>query len=258
MKNKFSSIWSSYFYKKKATFVDSGSTAIYEALKLLNSKTVLVPTYTCHRILNTILKANCTPIILDCDTSLQMDITDIMYYYDCNECNADTIIVPHMFGIQSDIKKIKEKTNIQIIEDCSQCMGLPKLGYYSDIVIASTGPSKYFPIGDNKDKGGGIIAYNEGNIDWFENKKWIEKSINNFDTIKNKIHSRTEKAQEILNAGVDLIGKDKPNAWLRAIYFREEPRKRECYTPLHKIHNKFDCPKVDMYEQYIDWISIFD
>ena len=91
----------------------------------------------------------------------------------------------------------------------------------------------------------------------FRINRWIEKSINNFDTIKNKIHSRTEKAQEILNAGVDLIGKDKPNAWLRAIYFREEPRKRECYIPLHKIHNKFDCPKVDMYEQYIDWISIF-
>ena len=48
MKDKFSNIWASYFYKVKATFVDSGSTAIYEALKLLNSKTVIVPTYTCH------------------------------------------------------------------------------------------------------------------------------------------------------------------------------------------------------------------
>ena len=34
MRDKFSNIWASYFYKVKATFVDSGSTAIYEVLKL--------------------------------------------------------------------------------------------------------------------------------------------------------------------------------------------------------------------------------
>ena len=120
-------------------------------------------------LLDTILKANCTPIIIDCDDSLQMDFNDIIY----NDY-ADTIIVPHMFGIQSNIKKISEQTNLKIIEDCSQCMGLPKLGYYSDIVIASTGPSKYFPVGDNKDKGGGIIAYNEGNVEWFDKEDWIK------------------------------------------------------------------------------------
>ena len=109
MKDKFSNIWASYFYKVKATFVDSGSTAIYEALKLLNSKTVIVPTYTCHRILDTILKANCTPIIIDCDNSLQMDFNDIIY----NDY-ADTIIVPHMFGIQSNIKEISKHTDLKI------------------------------------------------------------------------------------------------------------------------------------------------
>ena len=253
MKDKFSNIWASYFYKVKATFVDSGSTAIYEALKLLNSKTVIVPTYTCHRILDTILKANCTPIIVDCDDSLQMDFNDIIY----NDY-ADTIIVPHMFGIQSNIKEISKHTNLKIIEDCSQCMGLPKLGYYSDIVIASTGPSKYFPIGDNKDKGGGIIAYNEGNVEWFDKEDWIKKSCDNFNQIETKIKTRTEKAQEILDAGVDLIGKNLPNAWLRAVYIGKKPRKRECYVPLHKIYNKFDCPKTDSYEKYINWISIFE
>ena len=53
-------------------------------------------------------------------------------------------------------------------------------------------------------------------------------------------------------------GKNLPNAWLRAMYIGKKPRKRECYVPLHKIYNKFDCPKTDSYEKYINWISIFE
>jgi len=252
MKNKFSNIWASYFKKKKATFVDSGSTAIFEALKLLKSKKVIIPTYTCHRVLNSTLKANCTPIIVDCDLSLQVDLSQI------KEINADTIIVPHMFGIQSNVKKIKELNKFKIIEDCSQCIGLPELGTYADIVIASTGPSKWISVGIDKDQGGGIIAYNEGDIKWWDEPTFIHKANMLNLEIENKLKIRTEKAKEIIKAGVNLIGKDMPNSWLRAVYIGDTLRKRECYTPLHDLYGSFDCPKTDSYKDYIDWISIFD
>ena len=42
-------------------------------------------------------------------------------------------------------------------------LGLPDLGKYSDIVIASTGPTKWLNVGENKESGGGILAHNIDN-----------------------------------------------------------------------------------------------
>ena len=81
--------------------------------------------------------------------------------------------------------------------------------------------------------------------------------IDNLIKSLNKYNIRKNKAQELLNAGLDLIGKDKPNSWLRGMYFTNNP-KRKPYTPLHEIYGKFDCPIVDSYSNKIDWISIFE
>ena len=142
VKTEFNKIWSSYFNKEYATLVENGKTAISEALKILNSEYVALPTYTCHRVLQACLNVGATPYIVDCGLDLQIDINKI-------PDNVDTVIIPHMFGIQVDIKPLKGK--FKIIEDCSQCMGLPKLGKYSDIVIASLGPSKWLPVGVDKE-----------------------------------------------------------------------------------------------------------
>ena len=64
--------------------------------------------------------------------------------------------------------------------------------------------------------------------------------------IPNILESRTNKANEFINAGVDLIGKDQPNAWLRALYFGSQ--KRVPYTPLHDRYPGFKCPVVDSYK----------
>ena len=61
---EFNKIWSSYFHKKYATLVENGKTAIFEALKILNSKHVALPTYTCHRVLQACLNAGVTPYII--------------------------------------------------------------------------------------------------------------------------------------------------------------------------------------------------
>ena len=46
VKTEFNKIWSSYFYKEYATLVENGKTAIFEALKMLRSENVALPTYT--------------------------------------------------------------------------------------------------------------------------------------------------------------------------------------------------------------------
>ena len=238
-------IWASHFFKKKVSFVSNGKTAISEALKLLDSKVVAIPTYTCSRVYDATINAKCKPIIVDCGLDLQIDINKI-------PDNVDTVIIPHMFGIQVDIKPIKNK--FKIIEDCSQCMGLPNLGKYSDVVIASLGPTKWLPVGVDKEDGGGLIAYNKGNIE--NNFPWIEDAVSMFFEIKDRLKNRIEKATEIKKSGVELIGFERPNAWLRGMYFTEK-QTRVPYTPLHDLYNGFECPVVDSYKNKLDWVSIF-
>ena len=73
--------------------------------------------------------------------------------------------------------------------------------------------------------------------------------------IPQRLSNRQSKANELINAGVDLIGSNQPNSWLRAMYFGIQ--KRTPYTPLHDIYPGFDCPIVDSYKTKLDWISIF-
>ena len=107
---EISKIWASHFFKKKVSFVSNGKTAISEALKLLDSKVVAIPTYTCHRVLQACLDVGVTPYIVDCGLDLQIDTTKI-------PIEVDTVIVPHMFGIQADVKSL---SGFRVIEDCSQ------------------------------------------------------------------------------------------------------------------------------------------
>jgi len=251
--NKFSDIWSNIFNKNKSVFVESGTKAITHALRILKSKVVVIPTYTCDRILKAALDADCNPIIVDCEKDLQIDISELSKYED-----IDTVIVPHMFGIKADVKLIKSM-GYNVIEDCSQAMGFDDIGKYSDVVIASTGGGcKWLSVGNRGEPhGGGIISYDgDVSIDWWNNKDFLLKSIYKSNDIDKNFKLRNVMAQELINADIDLIGKDKPNAWMRAMYFTES-QKRVPYTPIHDLYGDFKCPKVDLYKNKLDWISIF-
>jgi hypothetical protein len=244
--DEFNKIWSSYFFKKNAILLKNGKEAIIQSLLALGSKKVALPTYTCHRVLQACIEVGAIPYIIDCGLDLQININKIPK-------EIDTVIVPHMFGIKANIEPLKGK--VKIIEDCSQCIGLPDLGKHSDIVIASTGPTKWLNAGESKEEGGGIMAF-DGSYNNFVFNPLIAKKLNNiYFNIKQTLESRTNKANELINAGIDLIGKDQPNAWLRALYFGSQ--KRVPYTPLHDIYPGFKCPVVDSYKNKIDWISIF-
>ena len=63
-------------------------------------------------------------------------------------------------------------------------------------------------------------------------------------------------ANELINAGIDLIGKDRDNAWMKGMYFTDN-QNRIPYTPIHELYGDFKCPMVDEYKNRLDWISIF-
>ena len=66
--------WSQIFNKKESTFVQSGTKAIEHSLRLLDSKYVALPSYTCERVLKGVLDAECKPQIVDCGKDLQIDL----------------------------------------------------------------------------------------------------------------------------------------------------------------------------------------
>ncbi len=130
-------------YKKYTYQVKSGTEALIIALHELSAKKVIIPSYTCLDILNAVNEVGCEYHLSDCGLDLQIDVDDVFRVAD----DYDTIIIPHMFGIRADVKTIKEKTNLKIIEDLSQCHGLVGLGKYADIVISSTNKSKWLNFG---------------------------------------------------------------------------------------------------------------
>lgn len=226
-------------YKKYTHKTKSGTEAIVIALKQLDAKNVIIPTYTCTDILNAVKQAECKYTIVDCGYDLQIDTLDVI----SKAKDHDTVIVPHMFGIRADVKTIKEKTSLKIIEDLSQCHGLPELGKYSDIVISSTNKSKWIDF-----KGGGFIfSDNKLDLSVYDFSKHKQLIKDNFDR-------RIELASEITEAGVRLIGKE--SAWLRGMYFTSLKSTRRPYTPLHVLENIFGCVKVDSYIDKVNWISI--
>lgn len=225
-------------YKKYTYQVKSGTNALIIALKELDAKRVIIPSYTCIDILNAVNEAGCDYYLADCGLDLQIDVHDVL----CVAGEYDTIIIPHMFGIRADVKTIKEKTNLKIIEDLSQCHGLVGLGKYADIVISSTNKSKWLNFG----RGGFVFS-----------DKIMDLPLYNFDELKPTIQSnlikRVKVSTEIKNAGINLIGNE--SSWLRGMYFTENS-KREPYIPLHKIVGGFDCFKINSYISKVDWISI--
>lgn len=226
-------------YKKYCYETISGTEALCVALKELNAKKVIIPSYTCMDILRSVTITDCEYYIVDCGLDLQIDVESVLAVAK----DYDTIIIPHMFGIRANVQAIKENTSLKIIEDLSQCHGLPDLGMYADIVVSSLNKSKWIDR-----KGGGLIFVNNP-ISWLP--------IHDFSTwlpmIDSKLKRRTELANELKTAGIKLIGDE--SSWLRGMY-RTRKSKRNPYEPLHKIVNKFDCPKVNSYINKIDWISI--
>ena len=134
-------------------------------------------------------------------------------------------------------------------------MGLVGLGKNADIVIASFGPSKWLPAGTSTTAGGGLIAYENGHVDWYEDETVIQTVNELFLKIPKMLKRRIELANELINAGVELIGKEHPNAWLRAMYITDN-QKRKPYTPLHELYGDYECSNIDSLKDRIEWVSL--
>ncbi len=110
-----------------AVAVSSGTSALFLALWALQAKNkrIAFPVYVCSALRNAVAMAGGEEVLLDTERlSPNIDIEAL------NSTQADIAIVPHMYGIPVDIDKI---VNLEVIEDCAQCLGARVRGIITGI-----------------------------------------------------------------------------------------------------------------------------
>jgi len=155
-----------YFETHFVFLVSSGKAALFlilSALKTGNSrKKVIIPAYTCYSVPSAVIKANLE--IVPCDVlpdTLDYDLEQLETLADHNTL---CIISTHLFGIPSDVERIKDlctEKNIFLVEDGAQALGVvlrgKNLGTFGDVGFFSLGRGKNITSGS----GGVIITASE-------------------------------------------------------------------------------------------------
>jgi perosamine synthetase len=146
--------------------VSNGSAALDAAMLALGLKEgceVIMPSFTIISCAASILRAGCTPVLVDCDETWNMDVR-------CVESKITpktaAIMAVHIYGLPVDmarIEKLAGKYGLRIIEDAAEvigqtCMGR-KCGSFGDVSCFSFYPNKQVTTGE-----GGMIMCDDDEI----------------------------------------------------------------------------------------------
>jgi len=151
---------------KYAVSCTSGTTALHLALAALGIKEgdeVIVPTFTMIATISAILYCGATPVLVDADEYLNMDVKQI----EKKITNKTKCILPvHIYGYpceMDEILRIADKYNLWIVEDVAESHGSyykrKMTGSIGDIGIYSAYANKIITTGE-----GGMLTTNEREI----------------------------------------------------------------------------------------------
>ena len=164
---KFESKFSSYIKIKHSVSVCNGTAALHLALLALNIKKndeVIVPTFTYISPVNAIKYVNANVKFIDSNFNTWQIDEKILESKITKKTKA--LIVPHLYGSVSNIKKIQKickNKNIFLIEDCAEAFGCyyrnKHLGTFGDISTFSFFGSKTITTGE-----GGMVVTNNKSL----------------------------------------------------------------------------------------------
>ena len=166
--NSFENKISKLSSKKYGLMVNSGSSALILALKVMNFKNgseVITPCLNFGTAVSSIMLSNLVPILVDCKIdTLQIDEDSIEKKI---TKKTKAILAPNLIGNIPDwrkIRKIANKYNLKVIEDSADTLGAKinnkSTGIYSDISITSFYGSHVISCAGN----GGIFLTNDKNF----------------------------------------------------------------------------------------------
>jgi len=154
-----------YVGTKAAAATSSGSSALHLALLALDigkSDEVIIPSYACAALLNSIFVLGATPILVDIDP-LTFNISAEAARRAMSR-KTRAVIVPHMFGRLAEIDKIQD-LGIPVIEDCAQALGAEfrgaKAGSFGRLSVFSFYATKMLSTAE----GGMVLSDSETLID---------------------------------------------------------------------------------------------
>ena len=161
------------FSKKYGLMVNSGSSALILALKVMNfprGSEIIAPCLNFGTAVSSIMLCNLNPIFVDCEIkTLQIDLSKIEKKI---SKKTKALLIPNLIGNIPDwkgIRKIASKHKLKIIEDSADTLGATinnrSTGIYSDISISSFYGSHVISCAGN----GGILLTN--NKDYFSKAK---------------------------------------------------------------------------------------
>jgi CDP-4-dehydro-6-deoxyglucose reductase, E1 len=143
--NDFENKISKLFAKKFGLMVNSGSSALILALKVMNFKKgseIITPCLNFGTAISSITLSNLVPIFVDCEIdTLQIDIKKIESKI---TKKTKALLIPNLIGNLPDWKKIRQIANkhkLLVIEDSADTLGATinnkPSGIYSDVSITS-------------------------------------------------------------------------------------------------------------------------
>jgi perosamine synthetase len=112
------------YNRKCCTVVNSGTSALYIALKILGLKKTIIPSITCPQVLHAVVSAGSQPVFADVE--IETHNIDLSTVPEEQLKSADSVIVTHAYGHSTDMDTIaqyKHKYNLCLVEDFAQAMG---------------------------------------------------------------------------------------------------------------------------------------
>lgn len=137
------------FNSDYALAVGSGREALLQilrALKLEPGSEIILQSFTCMVVTNSIVWEGITPVYADIDHTYNLDPDDLIKKI---TPKTKAVIVQHTFGIPAQIEKIRKickRHNLLLIEDCAHALGATVegklVGTFGDVSFFSLGRSK--------------------------------------------------------------------------------------------------------------------
>ena len=182
--NSFENKISKLFAKKFGLMVNSGSSALILALKVMNFKKgseIITPCLNFGTAISSITLSNLVPIFVDCEIdTLQIDMKKIESKI---TKKTKALLIPNLIGNLPDWEKIREIANkhkLLVIEDSADTLGATinnkPSGIYSDVSITSFYGSHIISCAGN----GGMFLTNNKN---FFNKAKVLRSWGRMSTL---------------------------------------------------------------------------
>jgi perosamine synthetase len=164
---EFEEKFAKYVGMENAVSTQSGTAGLHLALRVLNigpGDEVIVPTLTFVAAVAPVIYQGATPIFMDCDDTLCMDMDKLEEYLIENN-RVKAIIIVHIFGNMANMDRLMElssKYGIRVIEDATEALGTYvtegkyrgcHAGTIGDIGVYSFNANKIVTTG-----GGGMIV----------------------------------------------------------------------------------------------------